>query len=650
MGDTDEITSGQNPRLDHARERYMKLKDCKFEHEWRKQAEADIKYFTGEDQGWDDDGARAKLRDEERPALTLNRVNPVLRLMAGARPPTEAKYFAVEEGDIETANILNACKDHIETTNRWEFMAEDAFLRFTTMSRMVIEIRPDYTNDPRGDIQLVLRDGFDFYFDPNSKEKDRSDMEDMFEIIHCTPDQAKRAFPKKKAKLNELVGNVREGNQSADSRDSGRADEYSDTRSDYYDSATNNLTIARYWYKTYEKQTKIIDGMFGEVWDSPKEADEVKGEIEKLSTAPERFTIQEHEFTKVRYLTFIYDTILEEGMNPWERPDGVPTKLSQNFPFIIGEPERLIAGARNELISIINPLQDPQRFHNKLASAILEIIGTSPKTGIDYEKGAVSPENSKKLMKQGAKAGAALEWEPGALSGGKVHWRTAGSNPQAEMAEAKEMIQELLDISGVESLVSTESLGKGASGFAIDLKQRQGSNIISWIYKSFRFFQNLLAEYERDAIQLLYDYEKVIRIKGNKPRYVRINEQIYDEQGAIVQVLNDVTIGKYDVVISDKEIMPTMRLERFRYFTELVKSGALPLPPEVMVKIILHLLDDPELKGMVEEEMASFQQMMMGAQGGMPPAPGAPPPGAPPATGQTPPNPVLNPVGFQGAG
>jgi hypothetical protein len=646
MGDTDEITSGQNSKLDHARERYIKLKDCKFESEWRKQAELDIKYFTGEDQGWDEDGARAKLKDEERPALTLNRVNPIIRLMTGARPPVETKYFAVEEGDTETAAILNSCKDHIETTNRWEFASDDAFLRFTVMNRMVIEIRPDYTSDPRGDVQLVIRDGFDFYFDPNSKEKDRSDMEDMFEIIHCTPDQAKRAFPKKKAKLTELVGNVQEGNTSADSRDSGRADEYSDTRSDYYDSATNKLTIARYWFKTYEKQTKIIDSMFGEVWDSPKDADEVKGEIEKLSSAPERFVIHETEITRVRYITFIYDTVLEEGVNPWERPDGIPTKLSQSFPFVIGEPERIIAGARNELISIINPLQDPQKFHNKLASAILEIIGTSPKTGIDYEKGAMSDENSKKLKKAGAKAGAALEWEPGALSGSKVHWRTSTSNPQAEMMEAKEMIKELMDISGVESLISTESLGKGASGFAIDLKQRQGSNIISWVFRSFRFFNHILAEFERDAIQVLYDYEKVIRIRGSKPKYITINEQIYDEQGSITQVLNDVTTGKYDVTISDKEIMPTMRLERFRYFTELVKGGALPLPPEVMVKIILHLLDDPELKSIVEEEMATFQQMMAGMQGGG--LPGGVPGGAPggaPMPGQPP----MAPPNAQGA-
>jgi hypothetical protein len=47
----------------------------------------------------------------------------------------------------------------------------------------------------------------------------------------------------------------------------------------------------------------------------------------------------------------------------------------------------------------------------------------------------------------------------------------------------------------------------------------------------------------------------------------------------------------------------------------------------VLVKIVLHLLDDPELKQMVEEEMGVFEQAMAASQGGMPP--GAAPGGAP---------------------
>lgn len=614
MGDMNTESGTENKTLKKAQKRLRVLKDSTSEKEFRQRAITELKYFTGEDQGWDEDGARAKLIAEKRPAITLNHIAPIIRLISGARPQTEAKFFAVEDGDVKTAATLNSCKTHIEDMNKWEFEAGDWFLRGIILNRWGVEIRPNYRQDPRGEIEYRTRDGFEFYL-PDSKRKDRSDMPDMIEYQTVPIDEAKRAFPDHAKEIESFVGYVKDG-EVTESRDSGEPDEYADMRSNYYDSATGMITIPRYWYKDYERRTKIIDLAEGEIWDSPKTEKELRKEIENISSAPERFHYMEYEKATVRYLTWIYDVVLEEGVTPWEREDGQPTTLSENFPFIFFEPERIAVGARNELISIIDPMEDAQKFHNKLASAILEVIGTSPKEGVDYEKGAITPEWREILKDQGARAGAAIEWEKGAITENKFKYRQHMANPQAEMMEAKEMAGALLNISGVESLVSTQELGKSASGIAIDLKQRQGGNIISWVYVSFRFFQHVLAQYTLDAIQVLYDYNKIIRIRGTKPKYVEINQPVYDENGEITEITNDVTIGKFDVSISDKELMPSMRLERFRYFTELVKSGAFPLPPPVLTKVVLHLLDDPELKDIVEEEMETFEGAMMEQQPG----------------------------------
>jgi hypothetical protein len=129
-----------------------------------------------------------------------------------------------------------------------------------------------------------------------------------------------------------------------------------------------------------------------------------------------------------------------------------------------------------------------------------------------------------------------------------------------------------------------------------------------------------MAEFERDAIQTLYDYEKVIRIRGKKGKYIRINEQSYDEITGVSKVLNDVTTGDFDIQIREKESLPSIRVERLRSFAEMVKSGALVLPPEVISEIVLNLMDDPDLKDEVENLMGEFmmkQQQAMG-QGGPP--------------------------------
>ena len=626
------MSPGDNPALKRAQKRYPELKDCTFEKNFRTKAMKDLKYFTGEDQGWDEDGARSKLEGERRPALTLNRMAPIGRLICGARPTPDARPVPVEENDIATADVINACKDHVNHINRWQFVEDDWFLNGMVKMRDVVSIFPNYDRDIRGEVELKRIDGFQVYLDPNAREKDRSDAEDMVVLEKIKPSVAKAMWPKQAEYIDSLVGGSDDNSSSSPTVQKRKPDDYDPNDStanvgDYWDAASRELSIPYYWYKEYSVVTRIIDleaeGSPG-IWDSDKSKDEVEIELE-ANIGPDwrdRFHIVRVKYTRVKYIVYCHDIVFEEGITPWERADGQRTILSDNFPYIVFETERLIAGVHDELTSIFNPLEDPQKFHNKLASAIIHIIGTSAGSGAEFEEGAMSPEEEKKFQKHGSQAGYKLKLNVGGLA--KFRRTQPGYPPQAHMLYAKELSESLLNISGVESMVSTDSLGKSASGMAIDLKQRQGGNIISWLYKSFRFFQYILAEYEICAIQSLYDYEKVVRITGSKPRYVTINEKVYDEAGGIREILNDVTSGQFDIVLTDKDIMPTMRMERFKQFTELVRNGALPLPPPVLLKIITTLLDDPELRQVVEEEMSAMAQQMPQVGGNPTGAPGQP--------------------------
>lgn len=616
-----EISVGatDNKDLKKARKLWNKTKDCKAEKKYRDILKSNLDYFVGNDQGWDKDGARGKLEEESRPALTLNRIAPIMRLICGARPRTEADFTPVEEGDLETAHVFSACKDHVDRVNQWEFEEDEIFKDGIIKNGAVVGIFPNYDKDVRGEISLPVYDRTEFYFDSDSKKKHRRDGKFCFRAPKLSPDEVKKLWPKHASKVDMLTG-LADGAEGAEavSRDSNEVDEYQDTAATYYDKAGEKLTIVYYWYKEDEKITKITDLGTNEVYDSQKSPEQVQKTLSTIPIGQERFKVSSTNYTRVKYMVFSHDILLEEGVSPWDREDGRKTILSENLPFLCFEPDRIVAGTRQELISLIEPLMDPQRYHNKLSSAILEILGTTAYSGWEYEKGAAEPKWADKLKKFGGKPGFIMEWAKGGLA--KARKILPNPVPAGPMEMAKRFADDLLDISGTDSLVSTESLGKGASGKAIDLKQQQGGNIISWVYDSFRFFQYCLTEYIRDAIQVLYDYEKVVRIKGQgtmKPSYVRVNEAIYDEVGGIEQILHDVTVGQFDVGITEKQILPTMRIERFRIFADLVKTGALQLPPEVMTTITLELMDDPDLKEIVENELAEFMPpQMMG--GGMP--------------------------------
>lgn len=597
------------------RRRLNHFKEHKTEKKWRKQAMDEWKYFSGEDQGWDEQGDRAALEAARRPALTLNRIAPILRLIQGARPDTETTFLPEEGNDLDTAEILNDCKKHVEKINHWGFLENDLFMRGLIFRRCPVGIYPDYRRDPRGEIGLRVRDPFTFYLDPEAKEKDRSDANHLFIELNITLEDAKKTWPGKEGELERLVSEGESSFTSGGSptRDTGMADEYQDPASNYYDITNQKLKVYYHWWKMQHVSTKVLDLESAEVTDDRRPWREVQDEIKKQGLEDTRRVLPFY-YTTVHYKTFCFETVLEEGMTPWQRPDGRPTYLSQNFPFFIWEADRIKAGTVDEILSVINPLKDPQKFYNKLSSAILHIIGTQAHSGYDYEEGAIEPDKLKDLEEKGSKPGFNVEWAAGAISQGKVQARGAKQPPMGHITMAREMAESTLDLSGVESLVSTESLGKGASGYAIDLKQRQGGNTIDWVYESFRFFQHVIAIAIKDAIQRLYNYEKVIRITGQPKAYITINEEVYDPYGGISEILNDVTSGEYDVTVSEKETTPTMRLERFRLFTELVSKGALQLPPEVMTKLVVTLMDDPELKQIIEEEFGGYQNLMMMAQ------------------------------------
>ena len=600
------VSDAKNAILDQARQFWKRVKDHEIEKKLRDEAIKNIGYFTGEDQGWDDDGARATLEGEGRPALTLNRTHPIIRLICGARPKAKVTYMPTEQGKEQTAAVLSSCKDYVDDSNMWEFKEDDALFRSLVLKRAIIELRPNYSRDPRGEIDLHLVNSNDVYCDPDSEERDRSDQQHMIVVKNVSKQEARRMFPGKKTEIENLSGYIVNPSTS-ESRDTNPNDGYADSQADYYNSDTKKLSLIYYWYKTYEKVTKIVDATSGKVNDSPLKKAEADQKIAEVGGS-ERFKAIEREFVRINWIVFSHDIEFERGTTPWERKDGQNTKLAENFPFIIEELDRIVFGLRQYLIDFMFMLRDPQKYHNKLASSILHIINTQAKGGYDYETGSLSPENKRKLEDFGSKPGVNIEWETGALSANKVKPRTPGVMPQAEMATAESMSRELLDISGVESLISTKSLGKNASGKAIDIKTQQGGNIINWIYRYHSFFMHQLAEYVRDAIQTQFDYQKVIRIRGDKPKYMTINQVKYDQQGGIQEVLNNVTEGKFGTKITEKEDVPTMKLERFKYFSEMVKSGLLQIPPTVMQKIVLELMDDPDLKEMVEQEMGDFMR------------------------------------------
>ena len=86
---------------------------------------------------------------------------------------------------------------------------------------------------------------------------------------------------------------------------------------------------------------------------------------------------------------------------------------------------------------------------------------------------------------------------------------------------------------------------------------------------------NQLAKSVVSLVQYVYTDQKVFRLMqpNNRPLQMEINSPLYDDVGNLMGKVNDITIGKYDVIVLSGSTLPSNRWARFEYYMQLYSSG-----------------------------------------------------------------------------
>jgi hypothetical protein len=144
------------------------------------------------------------------------------------------------------------------------------------------------------------------------------------------------------------------------------------------------------------------------------------------------------------------------------------------------------------------------------------------------------------------------------------------------------------------------------------VRQRQGQSDMS----NYHFYDNLTRSIRHTGIILLnliphyYDTQRVIRILGvdGVPQSTTINDKQRDELGAIKQVLNDVTVGTYDIVMDTGPGYQTKRQENSEMLLGLLKT--MPQVSQTAGDIVVRQMDF-EAAGDVADRLAAANPIAM---------------------------------------
>jgi Phage P22-like portal protein len=285
----------------------------------------------------------------------------------------------------------------------------------------------------------------------------------------------------------------------------------------------------------------------------------------------------------------------------------------------------IIDGKRRKF-GLVRFARDPQRMVNYWQTNITEILAMAPKAKWLVPEGA-DEGHENEFANANLSTKAVLHYKPYGLDGeplppGHVPQRIQPETPPMGVIQASMQASENLQrVVGMFDPVNLKHSGpKSGEALSQEMGQSEQSN--------FHFYDNLTRSICHtwriflDWTPVIYDTQRTLRIIGddNKPQIVTINKRPDPAAAAAEQVLNDVRVGDYDVVMETGPGFNTKREEARAYFAELMGNGPLAgLIAKVGADIVVRMSDAEGAEQLADRLAASNPLAQMDEQSDVPP-------------------------------
>jgi hypothetical protein len=482
----------------------------------RSEALEDLKFASGDQ--WPTEIQNSRNL-EARPCLTINKIDPYIRQVTNqqrqARPRIKVHGTNTSSNE-KLAEILTGVIRHIEVNSDADQAYDTAFDYSVRMGWGYFRVVTDYIRDDSFDQEIYIRpidNPFTVYFDPNSILPDGSDADRCL----ITTVIEKKIF-------QEMYPDADLGNFTL--RGTG------DDSAEWI--MKDDIRIAEYFY-TERKAAKLLQLSDGTtVFEDELPAKEILA-MAGITIVSERESMRK----QIKWCKLTAMEVLEERTWP-----------GKYIPIVPVYGQQLVIESKRKKYGLVRNAKDPQRMLNFWQTSITESVALAPK--------------AKWLMAEGQDEGHEMEWASANVKSSPVlrykqkdiegmsapaPTRLQPEPPPAGILAASASINN--DLQAVLGIFDPNQMPSGnLSGKAINGQQQQID------LTNFHYFDNLTRSIRYagkillDLIPKIYDHERVMRIIGydNQPELVVLNQRTVDDAG-VTKILNDVTVGEYDVVM-----------------------------------------------------------------------------------------------------
>ena len=479
------------------------------------------------------------LDAEGRPALTVNTILPTINTVLGEQSTRRAdiQFKPRRGGSEEVADTLNKLYMQIGDNNKLDWVEQQVFSDGLIMDgRGYFDVRIDFSDHVEGEVRITAKDPLDILIDPDAKEYDPKTWNEVFETKWMTLDDIEELYGKDKAEDLRFISE----NGNSFGRDSIEYEEtrYGDTESadDYLGSAYDSdeyksVRALRVIERQHRKLTRMQCYVDPETGDSRPVPEAWNDRKVKKFAKDYGLEIISKMSKKVRWTVTCDKVVLFDGWSPYNDFTIVPY-----FAYF----------RRGRPFGMVRNLLSPQEQLNKISSQELHIVNTTANSGWMVESGSLVGMTTDDLEEHGAETGLVVEYARGTTPPMKISPNTIPTGLDRIAQKAAANIQ---SISGInESMLGTDSAE--VSGIAIQAKQNRGAIMIQVPLDNLRKTRHYLAEKILNLIQSFYTEQRIIQVTNEadpmKPREPMVINQMTPEG----QIINDLTLGEYDVVVS----------------------------------------------------------------------------------------------------
>lgn len=518
-------------------------------------------YYLGGGNQWTELD-RQILAQAGRPALEFNQIKNKINAAVGYQIGNRMDIgFRPRAGaaDAETATTLSKLAMQIADNNQLHFKETQVFSDGVIQQRGYFDIRMSYADTMLGEVRIDVLDPMDVIPDPDANSYDPDDWADVtvtrmmtkVEIEELYGTKAKNSLDEEDQAGDVFMPAANDIERSTFGEDDNLFSEFQG--SDEKDDSTKRYRVVdrQFWQMDRADVIITVTGDIRLVEDvNPKAVEDM------VAAGGIR---QKRRVRRVRWLITTKDKVLHDDWSPFNHFTVVPF-----FPTF----------RRGNTRGLVDDAIGPQQLLNKSMSQFLHIINTTANSGWITVAGTLANMTDEDLANRGSETGlhlmvkkdTAVENRPQKIQPNQV---PAGFDRIIDRASAL-----LETATGVNQAMSGAQSNE-VSGIAIQTRQFAAQQQLAVPLDNLARTRAMMAQRTLELIQMYYDQPRILRITEADPSGKETTTEIpLNWPQADARILNDLTIGEYDVIVTEAPAQITFENSQFLQAIELNEKGA----------------------------------------------------------------------------